>query len=122
MTEGAPILVVEDEADVRQTIQWALEDEGLIVLTAENGQDALDVAARRKPAMVVLDMALPVLNGQGVASGLRDLYGESVPILVVTADGRAAVKARQVGAFDFLQKPFDLSDLVRAVWRGLPNG
>lgn len=117
-----PILVVEDESELRQTMQWILEDEGLPVQTAANGREALDLATRRRPALVVLDMALPVMNGDGVAAGLRATYGESVPpILVVTADGRAAAKAEQVGAFDFLQKPFDIDDLIEAVQRGLAS-
>lgn len=116
------ILVVEDEQQVRQTIQWVLEDEGLAVATAADGQEALDLAAQRRPALVVLDMALPRLNGLAVADGLRHLYGQSAPpILVVTADGRAESKARQVGAYGFLQKPFDLEELVAAVQRGLPD-
>lgn len=115
----APILVVEDELQVRQTIQWVLEDEGLPVQTASNGEEALNVAEQRRPALVVLDMALPILNGDDVAAGLRSTYGDEIPILVVTADGRAAAKAERIGAFDYLQKPFDIDDLVSAVQRGL---
>jgi CheY-like chemotaxis protein len=99
-------------------IQWALEDEGLPVEVAVNGREALDVAARQQPALVVLDMVLPLLDGAGVASGLRDMYGGDVPILLITADGRITEKARQVGAHDFLRKPFEIDDLVHAVHRG----
>jgi CheY-like chemotaxis protein len=115
----APILVVEDELSVLQTIQWVLEDEGLPVATAANGREAVEVARDRKPALVVLDMALPILNGDGVAAELHRTYGGEVPILVITADGRAAAKAQRVGAYDYLQKPFNLDDLISAVQRGL---
>lgn len=120
LDSGGAILVVEDELPVRQTIQWVLEDEGLVVETASNGQEAIDVAAQHKPTLVVLDMALPILNGDGVAARLHQMYGQSAPpILVVTADGRAEAKARKVGAYGYLQKPFDIDELVAAVQRGL---
>lgn len=114
-----PILVVEDERPLRETIQWLLEDDGLTVEPAANGQVALDLAARFRPALVVLDMALPLVNGDGVADGLRGMYGEDVPILLTTADGRASEKAIRVGAYAYLQKPFDIDALLREVHRGL---
>jgi CheY-like chemotaxis protein len=113
------VLVVEDEPQMRQVLEWALEDEGLPVETASDGSEALKVAQAQRPALVVLDMGLPIIDGYGVASGLRTTYGQDVPILVVTADGRAAEKARRVGAYSYLSKPFDLSDFVDAVRRGL---
>jgi CheY-like chemotaxis protein len=114
-----PILVVEDERPLRETIQWLLEDEGLTVEPAANGQVALDLAARSRPALVVLDMALPLINEDGVADGLHDMYGEDIPILLTTADGRASEKATRVGAYAYLQKPFDIDTLLREVHRGL---
>src|SRR5947209_20404967 len=101
MTErdGArPILVVEDERPLRETIQLLLEDEGMTVAPAANGRVALELASRERPALVVLDMALPLMNGDGVADGLHEMYGHDVPILLTTADGRAAEKAMRVRA------------------------
>jgi DNA-binding response OmpR family regulator len=115
----APILILEDDAGVRQTIQWVLEDEGLEVRVARDGVVGLDHAREERPSLVILDIGLPRLSGDGFAEELHRLYGTSVPILVVTADGRAEEKARRVGAFDFMQKPFDVDELVAAVWRGL---
>ena len=115
----ATILVVEDDVYVRQTIEWALEDEGLPVETATNGQQALEWARDRKPGLVILDMGLPIVDGFGVADGLRAAYGDGVPILTVTADGRAAEKARRVGAVDYLHKPFEIEALIGAVRRAL---
>ena len=57
------VLVVEDDSDLRQTIQWMLEDEGFLVETASDGREALDLAAQRKPSLVVLDMGLPIIDG-----------------------------------------------------------
>lgn len=113
------VLIVEDDTDLRQTIQWTLEDEGLIVETAADGQEALNRAAQRKPALVVLDMGLPIIDGNGVAAGLRASYGSSVSILTMTADGRAAEKAKRIGAVGYISKPFDLDALISAVKRAL---
>jgi DNA-binding response OmpR family regulator len=109
-----PILVVDDELSLLAAMEWVLADEGWHVETAATGEQALDLAAEREPALVVLDMALPMLNGEGVASRLRSMYGD-VPIIVVTADGRAEAKARRVGARTYLQKPFNLEDLIDSV-------
>ena len=113
------VLIVEDDTDLRQTIQWTLEDEGLIVETAADGQEALNRAAQRKPTLVVLDMGLPIIDGNGVAAGLQANYGNSVSILTMTADGRAAEKAKRIGAIGYISKPFDLDALITAVKQAL---
>ncbi len=109
------VLVVEDDSDLRQTIQWMLEDEGFLVETARDGREALDRATQHKPSLVVLDMNLPIIDGNGVAAGLRSTYGSNVTILTMTADGRAAEKAQHIGAIGYLSKPFELDALVNAV-------
>src|SRR5579871_4591142 len=111
------VLIVDDDPTMRQVMSWALEEEGLQVAAAGDGRAALETIGRERPALVVLDMGLPLVDGYGVATGLRAAYGAAVPILLVTADGRAAEKARRVGARAYLHKPFELDDLVRAVQR-----
>ena len=113
-----PVLVVDDDPDVRQVVRWALEDAGFDVLTAPDGPTAVAQAEVRRPAVVVLDHGLPNEDGTQVASGLRQVCGDELPILIVTADGRAAEKAKRAGAYGFLHKPFDDSALVEAVRRG----
>jgi DNA-binding response OmpR family regulator len=113
-----PVLVVDDDPDVRQVLRWALEDAGFDVLTAADGVTALAQAERRPPGVVVLDHGLPNTDGTHVASSLRQICGEQLPILIVTADGRAAEKARRAGAYGFLHKPFDDTVLIDAVRRG----
>jgi DNA-binding response OmpR family regulator len=110
------VLVVEDDETLREVIKWALEDLGVGVEVAADGQQALDWLARRRPALMVLDVGLPLVSGDGVAAGARSIHGE-VPILLITADGRASEKARRVGAFSYLAKPFDLDQLVSTVER-----
>ncbi len=111
------VLVVDDDPDMRLMMRWALEEEGLSVATAGDGRAALARIAEQRPALVVLDMSLPLVDGYGVAQGLRTAYGEDVPIVLVTADGRAAEKARRTGARAYLHKPFEVDDLVHAVSR-----
>jgi two-component system alkaline phosphatase synthesis response regulator PhoP len=113
------VLVVDDDLEIRESVRWFLEDEGLTVETAADGQQALDQATRARPALVVLDMGLPILTGEEVAAGLQAAYAEPPPILVMTAAGRAADAARRVGAYAYLDKPFDLDDLAEKVWRAL---
>jgi CheY-like chemotaxis protein len=114
-TEAPRVLLVEDDEFVRQTILWTLEDEGIGAMAATDGQEAIGRLEATKPDLVLLDIGLPVVDGFGVADRLRALYGAALPVVVLTADGRAAEKARRVGAVAYLHKPFEIHDLVRTV-------
>lgn len=114
-----PVLVVEDDPLYREIIQGALEDEGISVRTAATGLQALERASLDRPALVVLDVRLPELDGHQVAERLRAEGSADLPILLITADGHAAQKARQAGAYAYLSKPFELEDLLQAVRKGL---
>jgi two-component system, chemotaxis family, chemotaxis protein CheY len=109
------VLIVEDDEDLRYIVQWVLEDEGFVVETAKDGREALDCAMARKPSLVLLDMALPIIDGYGVAAGLHETYGDTITILTMTADGHAAEKAKRVGAIGYVSKPFELDTLVDSV-------
>jgi DNA-binding response OmpR family regulator len=113
------ILVVDDEPGIVQFVRGVLEDEGFAVTAAGDGRRAVELAAERAPDLVILDMSLPRLDGAEVAAELRRLHGDGVRILLITADGRASEKARQVGALDYLAKPFDLSHLIDKVQAAL---
>ena len=115
-TSGVPpILVVDDDPQLRHVIRLVLEEEGLTVETAADGRQALDQATRRRPRLVILDMGLPLLDGAGLAAELRAIYDDGLPLLVITADGHVAEKARRVGARAYLAKPFELDDLAATV-------
>jgi DNA-binding response OmpR family regulator len=116
------ILVVEDDPALRETICWALEDEGLSPRGVADGQEALDVLLEHQPSLVILDWNLPVVSSETVAERVRAAYGGTVPILLVTADGRAARKAERLGAQAYLHKPFDLDDLIEVVHRVISPG
>jgi DNA-binding response OmpR family regulator len=118
-TEPSPVLVVDDDPELRQSLRWTLEDEGWAVETAANGEEAVTHASHRVPALVVLDVGLPDRAAPLVAAQLRERCGDDLPFLVITADGHAPEKAAQVGAFVYLHKPFDLDQLVALVHRRL---
>ncbi len=118
---GAVVLVVDDDPEIRDVVRWLLEDEGWIVETASDGRDALERATRARPALIVLDMGLPIMNGEEVARRLQQVYANPPPIVVVSADGRAGEKAARIGAASYLHKPFDVDELARIVRRTLGN-
>lgn len=113
------ILVVDDEPQILHVVRSVLEDEGFAVRTAASGEQALGYGAR--PRLVVLDWMLPGQNGADVAKLLRAQHGQDLPILIITADGRAAEKAHSVDAVGYVRKPFNLDELVSAVRQGLPS-
>ncbi len=116
------VLIVEDEALIRDTIGLALAEEGFEVLIAEDGMTALDLlgataAAARKPApdisLVILDLMLPGMNGLDLCRLVRH-QGIDVPILILSAKGTETdrVVGLEIGADDYLPKPFGMRELV----------
>jgi CheY-like chemotaxis protein len=79
------VLLVEDDRDIRELMQAGLEDAGLPVAAVADGEHALTWATTHRPAVVVLDMRLPGIDGEEVAARLRAALGATLPILVVTA-------------------------------------
>jgi CheY-like chemotaxis protein len=110
------VLVIEDDASLRQTIQEVLEIEGYRVVTAADGEEALAQLDRAAPSVILLDLMMPRMNGYQFAEALasRPRYA-TTPIVLLTADGRAPEKASDVNATGWLNKPFSIDDLVRAV-------
>ena len=115
-----PVLVVEDEPLLRELFRWTLQDAGLPVEVARDGQEAVTWLSHHRPSAVVLDWSLPHLDGGGVVAALRALHGPVVPVVLATADAHPADKAADIGATACLPKPFDLDRLVDAVWAALP--
>ena len=109
------ILVVEDEADIRQTLRYNLTREGYAVIEAETGTAALAAARRERPDLILLDLMLPELGGLEVCRVLRREM--TTPILILTAKGTEldTVVGLQVGADDYVTKPFSLNELMARV-------
>ena len=110
------ILIVDDDPTVRSLIAEILELEGYEVETACDGAEAVEAVKRRPPATILLDMQMPIMDGWGVASALRQL-GLGVPTLVMTTAVNARERAAEIAAAGYLAKPFDLDDLLAAVER-----
>ncbi|MET9413292.1 response regulator transcription factor [Streptomyces klenkii] len=108
-----PVLVVDDDPDVRAAVADALTIEGYAVRAAADGLEALSAVAAAPPAAVVLDLAMPVLDGLAVCRRLRAL-GDRTPVLVLTARDAVAdrVAGLDAGADDYLVKPFALDELL----------
>src|SRR5919108_678512 len=113
---NAPVLVVDDDPSIRDTVTEILEFEGYPVATASNGQDALGRVAHERPSLVLLDMRMPVMDGWGFARALRE-RGVRLPIVVMTAAQDARRWADEIGAAGYLPKPFDLEHLLAVVAR-----
>ena len=116
MTEGAPVLVVDDDAAIRDAVRDVLESEGIAVETARNGADALEKVSRHRPRLVLLDMRMPVLDGWAFASALQE-RGVTLPVVVMTAAADAGRWAEEIGAIGVVAKPFGVAELVNAVRR-----
>ncbi|BDG10498.1 response regulator [Anaeromyxobacter paludicola] len=117
MGSGANILLVEDDAAIRESVADCLVFEGYRVRSASNGRDGLDLLRREKPAVVVLDLLMPVLGGaQFLEEQRRDPEIAGVPVVLMTAampSGRNDIPQ----ATAYLPKPFDLADLLAVVAR-----
>ena len=111
----ARVLVVEDDADLRQSICTVLDDAGYSSRAAENGEVALERVREERPCVILLDLMMPIMNGWEFRSEqLRDPKLSSIPVVIMTADGRGADKARTLHA-DYLKKPIHLDALLELV-------
>jgi EAL domain-containing protein (putative c-di-GMP-specific phosphodiesterase class I) len=108
---GRHVLVADDEPAIVEMIRDILEDYGFRVVTAANGSEALRLVEEAEPEVVLLDMNMPVLDGEGFIAALRE-RGIPTPIVVMTAGTSARRWAAQLGADAYLSKPFELASLV----------
>ncbi|QYD68960.1 response regulator transcription factor EsaR [Paraburkholderia edwinii] len=120
----ATILVVDDEMGIRELLSEILSDEGHVVETAENAQDAREFRLRAAPDLVLLDIWMPDTDGvtllkEWAAQGLL-----SMPVIMMSGHATidTAVEATKIGALNFLEKPIALQKLLKAVEQGLARG
>ncbi len=114
-----PILVVEDNLNVLELLEVTLRFKGYPVVTAHNGQEALQAIARERPAIVITDILMPKLDGYSLAHALRkDPHTASIPIIFISAtyitpdDKKFALS---LGAIRFVEKPIDTEDFLLSV-------
>ena len=107
------LLIVDDEAHIRMLLEQTLEeleDEGVEFLTAENGEEALEIIQEENPQLVFLDVMMPKMNGMEVCRRIKkDLAMDDVFIILLTAKGQELdrLKGQEVGADIYMTKPFD---------------
>ncbi len=112
------VLVIEDEPRILRVIRETLANRPIDLATAADGVSGLDMVRGRRPDLVLLDLALPDLDGWQVLAEIRAIAGPGeLPVVIVTAQGDSAtaVEARRLGANDFVSKPFRPAELRRVV-------
>ena len=113
------VLLAEDSQDTRAMLKRAFELKGYRVFEAEDGQEALDMARRHRPSLIVIDLNMPVLDGLEAVKNFREreLPGEHVPIVAITAYDVPGMEdaALETGCNRYLRKPLDLAELDRAL-------
>ncbi len=113
-----PILVVEDETDISRLIEYQLKQSGYPVATAEDGASALEQVRKLKPALVILDLMLPDMDGRDVCRAIKaNSINRKIPILMLTARSEELdrIVGFELGAEDYVTKPFSPRELVLRV-------
>lgn len=131
MTAPRTILIADDDSGLRTALRTLLEEESY---TVEESATAANLAARmtgddgNKPDLVLLDLVMPDADGMDVLRSLREILPAPLPIIVITGHGsaRVTIEAMQLGAYDYVAKPFDVDDVVLTInrffdWRGLSD-
>src|SRR5436190_1768037 len=114
------ILVVDDDVGIRTLLEKVLEDEGLPVVTAGTGCEALDRISEDPPQLVLLDLQMPVMSGWEILRRLHDAH-QPVPVVFMSTGTRVRMEAAHHHADGCLAKPFDLTQLLAVVARFAPS-
>ena len=115
---NASILIVDDDRDIRETLQEILEHEGHSVATARNGADALDRVRSDRPELILLDLFMPVMDGAEFRRHqLADPAIADIPVIVVSAAAGLEDRVRAMAVAGFLEKPLQLDELFHVVDR-----
>jgi two-component system chemotaxis response regulator CheY len=119
-TQHGPILVVDDDEVILSSIEFLLADEGYSVITAVNGEDALECVTQQLPRLILLDMKMPVMDGWAFAAAYRERSEPHAPIIMMTAAHDFRARAAEIGADDYIAKPFDVETLLDLIRRHAP--
>lgn len=112
------ILIVEDEKDIIKMLEYNLKKEGFKVIAACNGEDALDLAGRQQPDLILLDLMLPGMDGLEACKALKkESKTGSIPIIMLTAKSQESDKVvgLELGADDYITKPFSVRELIARI-------
>ena len=112
------VLIADDEADIVETLQFMLESDGFDVLTAYDGEEALNIARKAIPDIILLDVMMPKINGYKVSRLLKfDKKFQDIPILMITARSQEEDKliGEETGADEYITKPFEISNVIELI-------
>jgi DNA-binding response OmpR family regulator len=112
------VLVADDDADVRELVVFRLERAGYEVITAGDGEEAVELALRRRPQVCVIDVMMPKLDGYEVTERLRaseELAGVAILLLTASVYEDSVERGFEAGADDYIKKPFSPKDLVERI-------
>jgi UDP-3-O-acyl N-acetylglucosamine deacetylase len=120
MTQTGPILIVDDEASIRKSLEGVLGDDGYACLHAADGAEALALLESRKPALVLLDIWMPGMDGIETLRRIKEISPQT-PVVMMSGHATiaTAIKATQAGASDFIEKPLELDLTLGAIRRAL---
>lgn len=118
----AKILVVDDEHLIRWSLEQNLRKQGYEVMTAGTGEDALKLAREEQPELALLDIHLPGISGLEVLEKIKE-FDDEIIVIMVTAHGglETAVNAMRMGAYDYINKPFNLDEMAIVIKKALEN-
>lgn len=118
MLKGKPILIVDDEKNIRLTLSQSLEQLGVEIGAAVNGEEALAKLKKKEFGLILLDLKMPGIDGMEVLRQVTKIRPD-IRIIIITAHGtiESAVEAMKLGAVDFIQKPFTPSEIRELVSR-----
>lgn len=114
------ILVVDDEVNITQILEFSIGSEGFEVITAQNGEEAIERARRERPDLIILDIMMPKIDGYEACRILKaNPLTKNIPVLLLTAKGRDIDRrlGYEVGATDYIVKPFSPNKLVERIHR-----
>ncbi len=120
MSEPKRILICDDDPAILRVLQVNLEVEGYTTLLAHHGEEALEIAAREKPDLIILDIMMPRLDGYGACERLKaDPDLKDIPVVFLSAKAQQSdiEKGKTYGVADYLTKPFDPDVLVETIER-----
>lgn len=123
MSKGK-ILVVDDEINITQILEFSIGSEGYQVITASNGEEAIDVARKEQPNLIILDIMMPKIDGYEACRIIKaNPLTKNIPVILLTAKGRDIDKrlGYEVGATDYIIKPFSPTQLIERIQELLVN-
>ena len=122
MTNGKKVLIADDEQQLALAMKIRLQSRGYQVVTAGDGQQALELAEREQPDLIILDVLMPIMDGYSCLREINTRFGRGrIPVIILTARDRMKDLFEIEGIADYVIKPFDHEDLLIRVERALKH-